>query len=630
MLLTDSGSGTNDRRAVVYRRVSSAAQEEEGRSLDRDQVRLCLDLIRAHDLHMDADFAEAHSARTGRSAKRPVFNNELIPYIRTHKIRHLVVANIDRITRDANLSERGRILGFLQHQEMTVYSPQGVLDLTTPTGRLLVQILIELAAAENERRSGSIIAARDGAFGDGLYHSGTVPYGYRLVRAADLTPEQAQLFKVPEGVSPPSYLVPCDQEVAQLREIIDRFLAGDSGRAIALDLNSRGIAQNVHRDTKSWWDSQSLRKMLSAPVRRGLVKRKGQLAVAVNVVPIIDEAVYDQIQVQLSATARKDKAKGGRDTVLGGLLRCECCGSVFWRIPVSGRSKTYLYYMCANARQHRGCTAPRIEQGQALAQIKPFLPAILSSRLWHEQALRQEQKAAEAQQRMEVVNSELDRLMDAHFKRHVLAEEDFDRLYHPLRKERDGLRATLEQAVARAKTHEPENIDHLLEADQLRLHALLSTVVDYVEIADGRVKRIRFQEGLDVSEEIKEFQHKVLDDDAVGPAFVRYDESDRLLEIIRLPDGILDETNQAVVRRDWISARQAAIAAFAEALGEDEGQHGEMFALLLWMNRYGGELPPGVRYKRTVEAEQAGDTAEREEPLGSESVRSVQPDDGQE
>lgn len=586
-----------DRRAVVYRRVSSESQKEDGSSLQRDQVRICAQLAATHKLTVVESFEEAASAKTGRSSKREVFHKELLPYIEANGIRNLVLANTDRLSRDGSLRVRGEILGWLQEHHVIVYSPQGVLDLETPSGRLLMLIMSELAAAENERRAGGVREARQGAFEQGIYHSGTVPFGYRLVAAPDLTPKQAALFDVPPGVKPPSFLLPFDAEVVLLRSVIDRLLAGESAKAIAQGLNAEGIPQNVHKDTPSWWNSQSIRKMVLAPVRRGMVTRGGRVANAVNVVPIIDEPTYYSLAAHMQATARKDKAKGGRDTVLGGLLRCAECGAIFWRIPVSGRSKKYLYYMCSRSRGHRGCDAPRISQEAALAGLGDLLPALLSPRLFKEQTLRGEIEAASIERELELVEGEIAWLFEARATPGRLDDEDFQRRYDEMRPKRNALKARLAAVVPKFRGVEPGEIDHLLHSDQARLHTLLTAIVDYIEVDKGQLRRMVFKLGAAPTKDVWEYQSNYLEDRTTSQVYCRFDEVERLREIIWFPEGFLAGTRAAVDDRNWDGAVLAATIAFSRLLGPTDTPDGRLCATLLWMGQW-GELPPGAAYKQ--------------------------------
>ncbi|MEW1950675.1 recombinase family protein [Pseudarthrobacter sp902506025] len=94
----------------------------------------------------------------------------------------------------------------------------GFFDLTTPAGRATAKTLAAWASYEVETSTDRVKSAKLQAAKAGKPSGGNRAYGY----------EQNGMVIIPE-------------EAAVVREAIDRFVAGDSWRTIALDFNERGI-----------------------------------------------------------------------------------------------------------------------------------------------------------------------------------------------------------------------------------------------------------------------------------------------------------------------------------------------------------------------------------------------------
>ena len=86
-------------KAIIYARVSSAAQEETGYSLP-SQEKLSRDYAERKQLEVVKVFSVAESA-SGKK-EREVFR-EMMDYMTKHRVNHLLCEKVDRLTR--NLKE---------------------------------------------------------------------------------------------------------------------------------------------------------------------------------------------------------------------------------------------------------------------------------------------------------------------------------------------------------------------------------------------------------------------------------------------------------------------------------------------------------------------------------------------
>ena len=86
-----------NRNTIIYTRVSTKEQAEEGYSLDA-QIKLLRDYAEKNDLRIVKDFVVPESASGRQERKR---FQEMLDYLENHQsIKHLICEKVDRITRN--------------------------------------------------------------------------------------------------------------------------------------------------------------------------------------------------------------------------------------------------------------------------------------------------------------------------------------------------------------------------------------------------------------------------------------------------------------------------------------------------------------------------------------------------
>jgi site-specific DNA recombinase len=114
-----------------------------------------------------------------------------------------------------------------------------------------------------------------------------------------------------------------ENEAAIVRELARRLLDGETLRALAADLNERGITTT----RGGQWHERNLSRMLGNPLYGGKLYYKGEFVTDLaNVKPVLDEGTYDAVQDKLS-TRRRGRRTTGRYP-LSGILACgnPACG----------------------------------------------------------------------------------------------------------------------------------------------------------------------------------------------------------------------------------------------------------------------------------------------------------------
>jgi len=166
--------------AVVYLRVSTRQQEEEGYGLPAQGV-ACHAYAEAKGYEIVAEYAEAHS---GRTPNRPQIQQALAD-AKAGKFTDLIVARTDRLGRD-DLQPTISILeaAFTEAGITIHYADEGgAVDLANPAEWLTHGILKLISGYANLERVVKSRAGKYQAVKEGSIQSGKPPYGYRKLRA---------------------------------------------------------------------------------------------------------------------------------------------------------------------------------------------------------------------------------------------------------------------------------------------------------------------------------------------------------------------------------------------------------------------------------------------------------------
>jgi DNA invertase Pin-like site-specific DNA recombinase len=146
----------------------------------------------------------------------------------------------------------------------------GMLDLSTPSGRMIARQLGTIARYEVEHGVERIKGAKAQARDAGQWLGGRAPFGY-----------------VKDGKSS---LAPCTGEAELIRRAAEDVLAGRALRAVAGEWNAAGVTTRGGRR----WDSELVRKVLCSPTTAGRIAHGGQDTGKAAVWPaIIDLTIWE-------------------------------------------------------------------------------------------------------------------------------------------------------------------------------------------------------------------------------------------------------------------------------------------------------------------------------------------------
>jgi site-specific DNA recombinase len=342
-------------RAVIYARYSSELQREA--SIE-DQVRVCRRRIEAEGWSVGRVYSDRGAS--GASHLRAGYQT-LLQDARSQKFDVVVAESLDRLSRDQEhmaafykqLSFRGVLVLTIAEGEITKLH-------VGLKGAMSALYLKDLAQKTRRGLEGRVRQGRS---------AGGLSYGYRIVRAIG-----------PDGAPTTGEREVDENEAEVVRSIFAAFASGKSPRAIAKDLNGRGVAGrrgkpwgastiygNQLRGTgilnnefyagKLVWNRQRFLKDPETVRRRARPNPKEEWVVEnVPALRIVSEELWSSVKarqaavrhcVAQDAAVRPERARRPR-YLFSGLITCGTCGGGYTLVGAR-------HYGCANARNRGTC-----------------------------------------------------------------------------------------------------------------------------------------------------------------------------------------------------------------------------------------------------------------------------------
>jgi site-specific DNA recombinase len=255
---------------------------------------------------------------SGGTMQRPIFA-QIMERVRAGQTDGVIVAKLDRFARTL-VGALNTLEEFDRHNAALV-SVSDSIDLTTPTGRAFLRVLLVFAELERERIADGWGAAVESAIERGLHISPTVPYGYDRVDKR---------------------LVP-NEDAPAIHEAFIMRGAGHSRTEIARMLDQR--VSNGGR-----WLPGAVERILQNRVYLGEVHR-GQLA---N--PDAHEPIVSVAEFQAAAMAPvRSAARSAKTNLLGGIVRCAGCRYLLTPHHATAQADRYK---CRRLHKAGKCPAP--------------------------------------------------------------------------------------------------------------------------------------------------------------------------------------------------------------------------------------------------------------------------------
>lgn len=287
---------------------------------------------------------------SGGNMERPALAR-LLQDIDDGRIDCVVVYKIDRLTR--SLADFAKIVERFEKRGVTFVSVTQSFNTTTSMGRLTLNVLLSFAQFEREVTAERIRDKFASSKARGIFMGGNPPLGY-----------DARDRK----------LVINEAEAKTVRHIFRRYLELRSVGELARELNASNIR------TKAWvssrgrhcggisWYVGPLRYLLRNRVYVGLTLHKGK-AYPGQHQPILDQALFDQVQAVLDGNSRKTHRQRTIESssLLTGLIFDDRGNRMTPQWSLGRKRVRHTYYVSQAIIQHR-----RQEAGSL-----PRVPAIM-------------------------------------------------------------------------------------------------------------------------------------------------------------------------------------------------------------------------------------------------------------
>jgi site-specific DNA recombinase len=354
--------------ALIYCRVSTRKQEENGASLDT-QERACRDHAEAQGYVVGPIFRDVYSG--AELFDRPQLN-AMRTEARTRAHEAVIVYAIDRLTRAQGLT--AYLVSEFERSGVELLSVTDPLE-ATREGKLILGIKEYVAEVEREKiRERSLRGKRGRLQAGKLHRSGTDLYGYR---------------RDAEGTRRDIY----EPEAAIVREIFQAVtVEGLSARAMWRRLNDRGVSppsagkrtySGAYQSATPAWGFTTVKRIIHESAYKGetvlwrhqrdartqkVVKRPEESHIrlpAGTTPPIVPADTWDAAQGVLANNTAAKSRNEARPSLLRGLIRCAVCGETMMPDSEHGRR----VYRCSSRNKASGPCAGKRATAEATVPL---------------------------------------------------------------------------------------------------------------------------------------------------------------------------------------------------------------------------------------------------------------------
>lgn len=423
---------TTGRGAVAsYERISKFAEGRTGAEVERGVDRQHADNAKAAEYlglgpvvrYTDND----RSASEFRTKERERWE-DLLEDVAAGRVSHVLFWLFDRAFRTTD--DAGRFLAACRAHGVLIVQTGGwspmVVNPSDPDAVYAMKQAANQAEYEVAKMSMRQRRHKDEMAKAGVSHGGARRFGYEVGMA-----------EVREG------------EAAIVRDLVTRFLAGESLYRLAKWLNDEGIPtpSTEYRLAKgkapAKWTGPNLRGLLGAPHLAGLRVHHGEVVGRAAWPAIIPVETHDEVAHILANPDRRPKGTGNaRKHLLPGLMVCDECGTPVRAKPGFTRDgrRVPASYCCPTGRHAHRPMAP-VDRVVELAVVERLTKTDLSGLFVDDAAAGELLRLREAR---EAVNARLDEYADA---AHTMSPAAYAKATNRLEAERDALDVAMIEAT---------------------------------------------------------------------------------------------------------------------------------------------------------------------------------------
>jgi site-specific DNA recombinase len=376
----------------------------------------------------------------------------------------VIVYNLDRLhRRPAELEDFVALCESVGVRDVATVTAD--IDLGNDDGLFMARIFAAFAAKESGRKSARIRRKMLQNAEAGLPHGSVRPFGYE----ADKITLRAE-------------------EAVVVREMVDRYLAGQSIRSLTNWLNAAGVAPAVAGS----WRTGAVRQILCSGRIAGLREHRGEVIGEAVWPAIITPAERDQVLARITARAIA-KRRAPRSYVLSGMLRCgRCDNRLYSQARHRNTENPVRRYVCMSGPDQGGCgrltvIAQPVEDlltDAVLTRLdSPQLAEVLAGKV------SVDADVAALSTRLDADTARLDELAALYANGAVTARE-WIAARDPITARIAETRQVIAQATDATDVHELAGTGHLLREqwdglDIDRQQAVIKSVLDHAVIAPG-------------------------------------------------------------------------------------------------------------------------------------------------
>ena len=319
-------------RVAAYCRVSTDSEDQLNSFVAQNTYYNAY--IRNHENWTLVD-VYADEGITGTSAKKRGDFQRLLNDCRKGKIDKVLVKSISRFAR--NTAECLETIRELKALGISVFFEEHNIDTKMIASEMMTAIIASCAQAESESISKNMRWSYQKRMERGTFLPGSVPYGYRIVeKNIAIDPDEAKIIK----------------------EVFERYLAGESKLRIAAELNGRNIVtrkgnqwdycairyilRNVNYTGNSLWQKSYSTESFPTKKVRNYGERPKYYASETHPA-IIGMDTFQAVQQLLAERGQFFRGKDGETLdVFAGMIFCGECGGKHRKKMVSGKE----YWVC--------------------------------------------------------------------------------------------------------------------------------------------------------------------------------------------------------------------------------------------------------------------------------------------
>lgn len=304
-------------RAAIYVRQSVAEPDGIKRQIDA-----CTALAAARD-YIVVDTYEDDNVSGYKARGAGTAFDRMLGDARAGKFDVLIVRKLDRLGRSLSALEA------LTAAKVATVTTDGEVDLASPSGRLIANVLTAVARNESEVKAERRVFANAARRTEGVPTSGRVPYGFKWVTSKERA----------ERGTTQAYELDGDRS-GDVRAIFDAFLAGVPLGSIGRDLTVAGkrtLPTKSHPDGVPFRPTTLRRILLSPyyaallplPAESGTAYDQGAITRATCMQgdwpAIVTPEEWEEVKARLAHPERRTSPGPSRKWLLSGLALCGVC-----------------------------------------------------------------------------------------------------------------------------------------------------------------------------------------------------------------------------------------------------------------------------------------------------------------